>query len=88
MPDAAYTVTMPARCLPTLDWLSARGYDANFRNLASLEDDTGGRLVFTLTEPEAWVFASNAETDGEAFLACNGDRDLSAALLGLLDRIT
>jgi hypothetical protein len=80
---------MPAKCLPTLNWLNARGYDGNFRNLATLEDDTetGGRMLFTLTEPEAWAFASNVECDGHAFLTCNGDADLSAALRGLLERI-
>ena len=32
----AYTVRMPAKSVATLDWLAERGYDANFRALATL----------------------------------------------------
>ena len=84
----AYTVTVPRASLVTLDWLNARGYDANFRNLATLNnDDNGTFATFTLTEPEAWTFASNVEYDGDAFLTCNADAPLADALLGLLGRI-
>jgi hypothetical protein len=85
----AYTVTMPRKSLATLEWLSARGYDANFLNLAARtdDDDNGGWVSFGLTEPEAWVFSSNVESDGHAFLTCNADQPLADALLGLLGRI-
>ena len=83
-----YQVTMPRKSLATLDWLNARGYDANFRNLATLEDDENGTFAtFTMSEAEAWVFASNVESDGHAFLTCNADAELSDALFSLLGRI-
>jgi len=84
----AYTVTMPAKSVATLDWMAEHGYDSNFRALATILDDENHLSVeFGLTESEAWVFAGNVESDGHTFLACNADENLSAALFGLLERI-
>mgnify|MGYP006346758721 CR=1 FL=1 len=84
----AYTVTFPRKSMATLEWLAARGYDGNFLALATPVDDENGTYAsFTLSESEAWVFSTNAESDGESFLACNADAPLADALLGLLGRI-
>ena len=85
---SGYTVTMPRKSIDTLEWLNARGYDGNFARLATLVDDENGTFAtFALSESEAWVFASNVECDGHAFLTCNADAALSDALFGLLARI-
>lgn len=82
-----YKVEIPNKSLRTLEWLSERGYDANFYNLGTMTEETETHTTFSFTEPEAWVFNSNSECDGEAFLSCCVDSDLIEALLGFVNRI-
>ena len=82
-----YIVKIPSESYPTLRWLSQRGYDGGFSELASLEDEENGVMTFSISEPDAWQFSENVREDEHAFLACNGDRDLGEALVSLLNRI-
>lgn len=100
---SAYTVRIIGeRDHETLLWLSKRGYDAGFYDLATLEqieDPDGAEIeepdgerpdavrVYSLTEPDAWQFKENYDADPDAFLACCGSDTLQGALVTFLDSI-
>jgi len=86
----------------TLCWLSERGYDGGFLELATLdaveapdgaernedrEDEEDSVRVYGLTELEAWKFKDHFNDDPNAFLACCGSPTLQDSLVGLLNEI-
>ncbi len=72
----------------TLEWLAAHGYDARFLELAELTIvKADGRRIYTMTEPNAWEFCKEIESDPDAFLACNGSDTLNTSLLTFEDSI-
>jgi hypothetical protein len=86
----AYQITIETEDdLVTLQWLSDRGYDAGFLDLADLNshDETTGKRVFTMPEHHAWIFNDNIEEDPDAFLACCGSDTLADSLIGLHESI-
>ena len=84
----SYTVRILNSDLPTLAWLSARGYDGGFSDLASYNfEETATESTFTFSEQEAWKFSDNINDDPDAFLSCCGSSTLADALIGFWNRI-
>ena len=82
-----YEVTIHGGDYETLNWLADRGYDARFCDLAEEAEEVPGGSVWRFTEPQAWEFRDEVDSDPHAFLTSCGSDRLARAMLGFLEAI-
>lgn len=82
----AYRIELWREEYTTLCWLAERGYDGSILDNCTV-DENGPDVTLELTEAQAWEVNECVNDDPDAFLTCNGDKQLARKLQTFLNSI-